>query len=600
MKRRTFLRNAVIATAIAATTLAAPAGQLASAQMNQPMDIAETAMADPQFSTLVKAVIAAGLPDTLKDPNAQLTVFAPTDAAFAKLDQGMVADLLKPENKDKLKQILLYHVVPARVTSRDVRGMGGKGTPKTLNGAAVNVTTIGRDIYVNEARVIKADIPSSNGVIHAIDTVLIPPEMNMSNVAAVAMMNPQFNTLSALVTQAGLGDALKDPKATLTVFAPTDEAFARLPREVTNALTRDKKKLQAVLLYHVLGATVTSQDVMGMGGKGTPKTLNGAAVNVTTIGGDIYVNEARVIKADVATTNGVIHVIDRVLLPPDMMAMSTIASAAMMEPMFNTLSAAVTMAGLGDTLKDPRSALTVLAPTDAAFAKLDPALLDSLMKPENQDKLKAILLYHVIPGKLNSRQLKGTLKTVNGARVNLTTIGKDIYANEARVIKADVRTGNGVIHAIDTVLIPPDMNMSNIAAVAMMNPQFNTLSKLVTVAGLGDALKDPKATLTVFAPTDAAFAKVPKATLDALAKDPEKLKSVLLYHVLGTTVTSKDVAGMGGMGQPKTLQGATLDVTTRDGTIFVNNARVIKADVPTTNGVIHAIDSVLIPPDMMK
>ncbi|MCL6510071.1 MAG: fasciclin domain-containing protein [Anaerolineae bacterium] len=596
MKRRLFLKHAAIATAIAATTLAAPAGQFVAAQTMQPMNIAETAMADPQFSTLVKAVIAAELPDALKDPNASLTVFAPTDAAFAKLDPAMLADLLKPANKDKLRQILLYHVVPTKITSKDVRGMGGKGTPKTLHGSMVNVTTIGRDIYVNEAKVIKADIPSSNGVIHAIDTVLIPPDMNMSNIAAVAMMNPMFNTLSALVTQAGLGDALKDPKATLTVFAPTDEAFAKLPKEVTAALLKDKKKLQAVLLYHVLGARVTSKDVMGMGGKGTPKTLNGAMVNVTTIGDAIYVNEAKVIKADVPTTNGVIHVIDRVLLPPDMMAMSTIAAAAMMEPMFNTLSAAVTVAGLGDTLKDPKSALTVLAPTDEAFAKLPAGTVEALLK--DPEALKKVLLYHVIPGKLTSRQLKGELKTVNGAKVNLTTIGGSVYANEAKVIKPDVRTGNGFIHVIDTVLLPPDMNMSNIAAVAMMNPQFNTLSRLVTLAGLGDALKDPKATLTVFAPTDAAFAKVPKATLDALAKDPEKLKKVLLYHVLGTKVTSADVAGMGGMGQPKTLEGSMLDVTTKDGTIFVNNAKVIKADVPTVNGVIHAIDAVLLPPDM--
>lgn len=596
MNRRNFLKRAAIATAIAATTLAAPAGQFAAAQPKSPMNIADTAMADPQFSTLVKAVIAAGLPDTLKDPNASLTVFAPTDAAFAKLDPALLADLLKPENADKLKAILLYHVVPAKVTSKDVKGMGGKGTPKTVNGAMINVTTIGRDIYVNEARVIKADIPSSNGVIHAIDTVLIPPDMNMSNIAAVAMMNPMFNTLSALVTQAGLGSALKDPKANLTVFAPTDEAFAKLPQATVNALLRDRKKLQAVLLYHVLGTKVTSQDVAGMGGMGTPKTLNGATVNVTTIGDSIYVNEAKVIQADVPTTNGVIHVIDRVLLPPDMMAMSTIAAAAMMEPMFNTLSAAVTVAGLGDTLKDPKSALTVLAPTDAAFAKLPAGTIEALLK--DPETLKQILLYHVIPGKLSSRQLRGELKTVNGAKVNLTVIGKDLYANEAKVTKADVRTGNGVIHVIDTVLLPPDLNMSNIAATAMVNPQFNTLSRLVTLAGLGDALKDPKANLTVFAPTDAAFAKVPKATLDALAKDPEKLRKVLLYHVLGTKVTSQDVAGMGGMGTPKTLEGSTVDVTTKDGAIFVNNAKVIKADVMTVNGVIHAIDAVLLPPDM--
>jgi uncharacterized surface protein with fasciclin (FAS1) repeats len=592
ISRRQFLVAGAVGGAALATV---PLGARVYAQSGQPQNVAETAMADPQFTMLVKAVIAAGLPDALKDPNATLTVFAPTDAAFAKLPKPMLDSLMN--DTAKLKSVLLYHVVGAKITRKDVTAMGGKGTPKTLNGAMINVTTIGGSVYVNEAKVIKTDIPSSNGVIHAIDTVLLPPDMMASNtVAAAAMAEPMFNTLSALVTQAGLGDALKDPKATLTVFAPTDEAFAKLPKATVDALLRDKKKLQAVLLYHVLGAKVTSKDVTGMGGKGTPKTLNGAMVNVTTIDGSVYVNEAKVIKADVATGNGVIHVIDRVLLPPDMLASNTLAAAAMVTPQFNTLSMLVTQAGLGDVLKDPKSNLTVLAPNDAAFAKVPKAQIDALMA--DKALLKQVLLYHVLPGRIASNKLTGVVKTVNGASVNLTLIDKETYANEAKVIAKDVKTGNGVIHVIDTVLLPPDLNLSNIAAVAMVNPQFNTLSKLVTIAGLGDALKDPGASLTVFAPTDDAFKKVPAATMNMLAKNPDKLKKVLLYHVIGKKITSADVGSMGGAGKPETLAGGVVNVTTKDGTIFVNNAKVIKADVATANGVIHAIDTVLIPSDL--
>ena len=591
VSRRKFL----IASGLVAAALAAPLNGVVLAQTTPPQNVAEVALSDPQFTTLVKAVIAAGLPDALKDPKATLTVFAPTDAAFAKLPKATLDGLLA--DPAKLKTVLLYHVVGAKITSKDVKGMGGHGSPKTLNGATINVTTINGSVYVNDAKVIKADIPSSNGVIHAIDTVLLPPDMMMmSTVAATAMVEPMFNTLSALVTQAGLGDALKDPKATLTVFAPTDEAFAKLPKATVDALLKDKKKLQAVLLYHVIGSKISSKDVMGMGGKGTPKTLNGAMVNVTTIDGSVYVNEAKVIKADVQTGNGVIHVIDRVLLPPDMLGSNTLAAAAMVTPQFNTLSMLVTIAGLGDVLKDPKSSLTVLAPNDDAFAKVPKEQVAALLA--DKELLKKVLLYHVLPGKIASNKLSGVVKTVNGASVNLTLIGKDIYANEAKVIAKDVKTGNGTIHVIDTVLLPPDLNLSTIAAVAMVNPQFNTLSKLVTIAGLGDALKDPKASLTVFAPTDAAFAKVPKATLDMLLKNPDKLKKVLLYHVVGAKITSADVSGMGGKGSPASLEGMKLEVTTKDGAIYVNNAKVIKADVPTANGVIHAIDAVLVPSDL--
>ena len=592
--RRSFLRSAFVAGIVATSAIAAPVGG-AFAKTQPPPNVAEVAMGDAQFSTLVKAVVATGLADALKDPKATLTVFAPTDAAFKKLPAGMLEALLaKPE---MLKQVLLYHVVGSAITSKDIKSLGGKAAPVTLNGAKINVSTISGSVYVNDAKVIKADVHSANGVVHAIDTVLIPPDMaTATSIAGTAMSNPDFNTLSTLVTQAGLGAALKDPTAILTVFAPTDAAFAKLPKATVAALLKDKKKLQAVLLYHVLGTKVGAADIKGLGGKATPKTLNGAMLNVTTIGDGIYVNEAKVIAADIKTGNGVIHVIDTVLLPPDMAGINTLAAVAMAEPMFNTLSAAATVAGLGDTLKDPKSALTVLAPTDAAFAKLPPGTVEALLK--DPATLKKILLYHVIPGKLTAKQLNGEFKTANGASVNLTTIGGSLYVNEAKVLKGDIKTANGYVQVIDTVLLPPDMKMSNIAATAMMNPQFNTLSKLVTLAGLGDALKDPKASLTVFAPTDAAFAKVPAATLAALAKDPAKLKKVLLYHVLGAKVTSADVAGMGGKGDPKTLEGSMINVTTKDGSVYVNAAKVVIADVATANGVIHAIDSVLLPPDL--
>ena len=289
-------------------------GMSMTTEMPKMMSAGETAMADSNFSTLVELSIAAGITPTLtgKDP---ITVFAPTNAAFAKLDPATVTAL--KADKEKLKAVLTYHVLAGKVAAADIVGMGGKGTPATLNGAKVNVTTIADAVYVNDAKVIKADVMTANGVIHVIDTVLIPPDMMAANtVAAAAMVEPQFNTLSMLVTIAGLGDALKDPKATLTVFAPTDEAFAKVPTETLAALMKDPAQLKAVLLYHVLGTKVTSADVTSMGGKGDPVTLNGAKVNVTTKDGSVYVNNAKVTKADIVTANGVIHIIDSVLLPP--------------------------------------------------------------------------------------------------------------------------------------------------------------------------------------------------------------------------------------------------------------------------------------------
>jgi len=132
-------------------------------------DIVDTAAA-AKFNTLVAAVKAAGLVDTLKGAG-PFTVFAPTDEAFAKLPAGALESLLRPENKAKLRSILLYHVVPGRVTAEQVMKIE---SAKTAEGQNVSITIVDGNVMVNNARVTKADIFTSNGVIHVIDTVLLP------------------------------------------------------------------------------------------------------------------------------------------------------------------------------------------------------------------------------------------------------------------------------------------------------------------------------------------------------------------------------------------------------------------------------------------
>jgi len=133
-------------------------------------DIVDTAVAAGEFTTLAKALQAAGLVDTLKGAG-PFTVFAPTDAAFAKLPPGTLDDLLKPENKEKLTKILTYHVVPGEVTAKQAVKMD---EAKTVEGDDVKIMTKGGKVYVNNAQVIKPDVKASNGVIHVIDTVLLP------------------------------------------------------------------------------------------------------------------------------------------------------------------------------------------------------------------------------------------------------------------------------------------------------------------------------------------------------------------------------------------------------------------------------------------
>lgn len=267
-------------------------------------DIVDIAAADGRFTTLVAAVQAAGLVDTLKGEG-PFTVFAPTDEAFAKLPEGTLETLLKPENKQQLTNILLYHVLPGKVMASEVKD--GLIADTALGTSVFFKVDMGK-AYINEAQIIITDIEASNGVIHVIDTVILPKD-----IVDAAVFN-KFNTLVAAVQAAGLVDTLKG-EGPFTVFAPTDEAFAKLPAGTLDNLLKpaNKKQLTDILLYHVVSGRVLAEDVVKLQ---RADTALGKPVTIKVQDGKVYINDAQVILTDIKTTNGVIHVIDTVLLPP--------------------------------------------------------------------------------------------------------------------------------------------------------------------------------------------------------------------------------------------------------------------------------------------
>lgn len=274
------------------------------------MDIVDTAIDNGSFTTLVAALQAAGLDDDLKGAG-PFTVFAPTDAAFADLLSGLgiTADQLLAH--PQLADVLLYHVIGAQVLSTDLSdGM----TAATLQGEDITVDLDG-GVKINDANVAIADVMATNGVIHVVDKVLVPAAFELGptqNIVEIAAGNPDFSILVAALQTVGLDDDLA-AAGPFTVFAPTNAAFEALLAELDisaeNLLAHPR--LVDVLLYHVLGAKVLSTDLSdGM----TASTLFGETILVDLDDG-VKINASNVTAADIEATNGVIHVIDKVLMP---------------------------------------------------------------------------------------------------------------------------------------------------------------------------------------------------------------------------------------------------------------------------------------------
>jgi transforming growth factor-beta-induced protein len=278
----------------------------------QVSDIVQTAIDDGRFKTLVTALTAADLVTALKSPG-PFTVFAPTDNAFAKLPPGTIDNLLKPENKPKLVQILTYHVVAGKaLTAAQIIAMNPPFQLPMLNNISTNIAKNGDNLLINDATVIQADVLATNGIIHVIDAVILPPD-----IVQLAVNDGRFKVLVTALTAADLVTVLKSA-GPFTVFAPTDAAFAKLPPGTIDDLLKpeNKPKLIRILTYHVVGGrALSSTDILALNPPFKLEMVNGLSTQITVDSGKIKVNDATVIVANVIGTNGIVHAIDTVLLP---------------------------------------------------------------------------------------------------------------------------------------------------------------------------------------------------------------------------------------------------------------------------------------------
>lgn len=583
------------------------------------LNIVATAQATSNLSTLVSALQKAD-ESANNDLVAALsgegpfTVFAPTNEAFsdllAQLDGfDSLDDFSSQQLQDLLAVILTYHVVPgAAVLSTD---LSDGQTITTLQGSTLDVSTTGGvfigDATSVDARVITPDVEASNGVVHIIDKVLLPQaildelaDIILVPITDLALGNENLENLAAALVAAN-GDlpTVLRGEGPFTVLAPTDEAFetflggAQLSDIPVDVLTN-------VLLNHVISGEVTSADLAGLG-SGYTKTLAVGAgdENVSLYfdaTGDVIFNGVSTVQVpDVKALNGIVHVVNAVIDIPN------IVEHAVANPNLSSLVGALTSGGnttFTDLLSDENEDFTVFAPTNDAFT--------AFTNPNSND-LNAILSNHVVVGAAAfSSGLENSY--VNTAAEFAADENLSLYINTddgvtlngtSDVVLADIVASNGVIHVVDAVIDLPtvvtfaaaDPNFSTLVqALTELTPSVDFVSVLSAQGGVGS---DP---FTVFAPTNAAF--------DALASIPAEadLIPILQHHVVaGANVRSGDLSNGA---TANTLEGDAItftlpgtgeniaDITDGAGNTGIG---VIAVDVQAINGVIHVVDTVLIP-----
>ena len=565
------------------------------AVLGDPNSLYNQASNNESLSTFLEAAEKGGFTLALREGEDILTVFAPSNEAFAAAGVD-----LSTLSQDDLERILNYHIIAdslpaAALTTERYQTNSGKFIDLTADGGNVVI-----EPNVDAARVTTADISGSNGFIHIIDKVLTPPR-ELSQIVSdnndLSLLNEAIGRFPDLVS------AVEGFDTNLTVFAPTNAAFEAFLAQFPQYESLDDvpdEVLLTILQYHLVGEERFSGAVTG-----ELETLQGESIvaeNVTPA----------LATADVNASNGVAHVINTVLVPPSVGELvGTVLGTAYFDPeaRFTTLVEAVDKAGLRSNLL-AAGPFTVFAPTDSAFEAAGFQLDDY---DDNDPALQSILLYHVVGGAAVDAAglVEGALTTASGEPlyVNLNDAGS--FVNASKIELTDIVSGNGIIHTVDAPLMPSMGN--NIVQTALSNSSFSILAEALTIAELTDTLATT-GPFTVYAPTNDAFeALFADLGVEGIAElTAEQLQPILLYHVTngrtfsfqindGVQVPTLNPEAAFIINQQVFPQPPNEDEEPVPDVVEISivqpgdDAELLSTDIVTTNGLIHVIDKVLLP-----
>ncbi|XP_028429698.1 periostin, osteoblast specific factor b isoform X2 [Perca flavescens] len=501
------------------------------------------------------------------------TFFAPSNEAWELLDEESRSALVSNVNIE-LYNALHYHMANKRLLTKDLKN--GMTVTSMYNDLGLQINHYSNGVVtVNCARIIYGNQVSTNGVVHVIDRVISAVGNTIQDVIEV---DDDLTTLNDVAQTTGFLEKLGQP-GHYTLFAPTNEAFESLGSEVLERLQGDKEVLKALLNFHLLDSVHCSESIMS----GTSyETLEGNNIEIGCDGESLTVNGIKMVrKKDIVTTNGVIHLIDQVLMPDSAKQVMELVGSSL-----STFGDMVSELGLSaDMMSDAE--YTLLAPLNTVFN-------DEVMAMD-QRLLRIILQNHILKKKIVLGQLFNgqRLETIGGKFLRVFIYRTAVCIENSCLLRGSKEGSNGALHLMRTLLKPAEKTMFEILT---ENGGFKIFLSLMESAGLTDLLKQ-EGDFTLFAPSDKAFAGMSSSDLSLLKSDINALRTILLYHISNGIFIGGGLEG-GVTNLLKSLQSSNLRVLSANNSMLVNSVQIPESDIMATNGVVHFVNHVLYPGDI--
>ncbi|XP_015339718.1 periostin isoform X1 [Marmota marmota marmota] len=500
------------------------------------------------------------------------TYFAPSNEAWDNLDPDIRRGLENNVNVELLNA-LHSHMVNKRMLTKDLKN--GMVIPSMYNNLGLFINHYPNGVVtVNCARIIHGNQIATNGVVHVIDRVLtqigtsiqdfIEAEDDLSSFRAAAITSDLLEALGR--------------DGHFTLFAPTNEAFEKLPRGVLERIMGDKVAFEALMKYHILNTLQCSEAITG---GAVFETMEGNTIEIGCEGDSITINGVKMVnKKDIVTNNGVIHLIDEVLIPDS--AKQVIELAGKQQTTFTDL---VAQLGLASSLK-PDGEYTLLAPVNNAFSD------DTLSM--DQRLLKLILQNHILKVKVGLNELYNgqILETIGGKQLRVFVYRTSVCIENSCMVRGSKQGRNGAIHIFREIIQPAEKSLHE---KLKQDKRFSIFLSLLEAADLRDLLTQP-GDWTLFAPTNEAFKGMTNEEKEILIRDKNALQNIILYHLTPGVFIGKGFEP-GVTNILKTTQGSKIYVKGVNDTLLVNELKSKESDIMTTNGVIHVVDKLLYPAD---